>query len=64
MDYEEERVSASSQEREMLIYVSKFGKNYTTWQEGTFRWNVEHVKAHRMQRKDPQLLAAGVGNGR
>ena len=38
MDYGEEKESASSQEREMPIYGSKFGKNCVIWQQGAFRW--------------------------
>ena len=32
MDYEEERASASIQEREMQIYEYKLGKKYRVWQ--------------------------------
>ena len=33
MDYEKERKSVSSQEREMQIYGYKVGKNYMVWQK-------------------------------
>ena len=36
MDYGEEKESASSQQREMPIYGSKFGKNCMIWQKGHF----------------------------
>ena len=36
MDYEKEKVSVLSQEREMLIYGYKFGKNNMVWQNEAF----------------------------
>ena len=51
MGYEEERVSASSQEREMLIYGYKFGKNYMTWKKRGILIEVEHVEAHRTEKE-------------
>ena len=53
VDYEEERVSASSQA--MLIYGSKFGKNCMTWQEGGISVDVEHVKAHRTKKEKKDM---------
>ena len=50
MDYEEERASASSQEREMLTNGSKFGEELHDLAERCISVEVEHVKAHRTKK--------------
>ena len=55
MDYDKERVSASSQERQMLIYGSKFGKNYMVWQKRGILVEVEHVEAHRTKKEKKDM---------
>ena len=38
MDYEQEKASVQSQEREMLIYGYKFGQNFMVWHTEAFWW--------------------------
>ena len=54
MDYGEEKDSASSQQREMPIYGSKFGKNCIVWQRGILV-EVQHVKAHRKKKEKKDM---------
>ena len=51
MDYEEERASASSQEREMLIHGSNFGEESHDLTERGISVDLEHVKAHRTKKE-------------